>query len=381
MTVNIDISGAFVGDRRATLVLLLILCLVLSILSLPLVGAAEDSWTTLEPMPTPRSRFRITEVENKIYAIGGLGAEGVLATNEEYDPQSNTWDTKEPMPSPRCDFAIAVYGDKIYTFGGRINPTEYAFIPEGYLGVTEVYNPKTDTWETKTSMPTNRCGLSANVVEGKIYLTGGIKYYNRFPYSSLVNETEVYAPETDSWITKDPMPNPVSNYASAVIDNKIYVIGGANITHLATFNQVYDPESNTWTEAKSIPTAVRYAGVAATTGDYAPKRIYVIGGATTESPYGINLTQIYDPENDSWNFGTPMLTSRDRLAVAVANDILYAIGGRNGYSSPDYLAINEKYTPVGYIPEFPSLTPLLIMLVAVAVLGVTFRRKLNTPKS
>ena len=35
----------------------------------------------------------------------------------------------------------------------------------------------------------------------------------------------------------------------------------------------------------------------------------------------------------------------------------------------------------GIIPEFPSLTPLLIMLVAVAVLGVTYRRKLNTPKS
>jgi parallel beta-helix repeat protein len=33
------------------------------------------------------------------------------------------------------------------------------------------------------------------------------------------------------------------------------------------------------------------------------------------------------------------------------------------------------------IPEFPSWTPLLIMLVAVAVLGVTYRRKLNTPKS
>ena len=33
------------------------------------------------------------------------------------------------------------------------------------------------------------------------------------------------------------------------------------------------------------------------------------------------------------------------------------------------------------IPEFPSLTPPLIMVVAVNVLGVTYRRKLNTPKS
>jgi N-acetylneuraminic acid mutarotase len=363
------------------LVLLLFPSLVLPAFSLPLVKAAEDSWTTLEQMPTARSRFGIAVVDGKIYAIGGRGAApsqyGVLATNEDYNPASNTWDTREPMPSARCDFAIAVYGDKIYTFGGRINPTEYAFIPEDYLGVTEVYNPKTDTWETKTSMPTNRCGLSANVVNGKIYLTGGIKYYDRFPYVSLVNETEVYDPQTDSWITENPIPNAVSNYASAVIDNKIYVIGGSNITHLVTYNQVYDPELNTWTEAKLIPTAVRYAGVAATTGDYAPKRIYVIGGDTREFPYGVNLTQIYEPEKDIWIYGTPMLTSRDRLATDVVNDLLYAIGGRNGYSSTDYLATNEMYTPTGYIPEFPSWTPLLITFLAVMILAIIYKRRIQ----
>jgi N-acetylneuraminic acid mutarotase len=326
----------------------------------------EDSWVTKESMPTARYRFGIAVVENKIYAIGGVGVNptqhGVLATNEVYDPASDTWDIKEPMPSPRCDFAVAVYDNKIYTFGGRINPTEYGYNPEDYLGVTEVYNPKTDTWETKTSMPTNRSGLSANVVDGKIYLTGGVEYYNRFPYISLVSETEVYDPETDSWTTKASIPNPVLHYVSAVIDNKIFVIGGSDIDHLVTLNQVYDPESNTWTEAEPIPTAVRYAGVAATTGDYAPKRIYIIGGSTTESPYGINLTQIYDPENNVWTYGAPMPTSRDRLAAAVVNDIVYAIGGRNGYSSPDYLAINEQYIPIDYIPEFPQwiIPPLLI---------------------
>jgi len=331
----------------------------------------EDSWATKEPMPTARSRFGIAVVENKIYAIGGVGVNptqhGVLATNEVYDPATDSWDTKEPMSSPRCDFAVAVYDNKIYTFGGRINPTEYGYNLGDYLGVTEVYNPKTDTWETKTLMPTNRSGLSANVVDGKIYLIGGIKYYNLFPYFSVVSETEVYDPETDSWTTKASIPNPVFKYASAVIDNKIFVISGSDTTHLVTFNQVYDPESNTWTKAKSIPNGVRYAGVAATSGDYAPKRIYVIGG---------DLTQIYDPKNDSWTYGTPMLTSRDRLAAAVVNDILYAIGGRNGYSSSDYLAVNEKYIPIGYIPEFPSLTPLLVILVAVIAVAVIYRRNL-----
>jgi len=366
-----------VGDRRATLIVFLVLCsLVVAFPNIETVRAAEDFWTTMEPMPTARSRFGIAVVEDKIYAIGGQGADGILGTNEEYDPASNTWDTKEPMPTPRCDFAIAVYDDKIFTFGGRINPEEYDN-PTNYLGVTEVYNPKTDTWETKTSMPTNRSALSANVVDSKIILTGGIKYYNRFPYASLVGETEVYDPETNSWTTKVPIPNPVSNHASAVIDNKMYVIGGSNITHKVTLNQVYDPESNTWAEAKPIPTGVRYAGVAATTGDLAPERIYIIGGDTTEFPYGINLTQIYDVENNVWVYGTPMPTPRNRLATAEVNDILYTIGGRNGYSSSDYLATNEMYTPVGYIPEFPSWTPFLIMLLSVTMIAVIYRRRIH----
>jgi hypothetical protein len=370
-----------VGDRRATLILLLILCsLMVALPKVETVRAAEDSWAIMEPMPTARSRFGIAVVEDKIYAIGGRGADliqyGVLATNEEYDPATNTWDAKEPMPTQRCDFAIAVYDGRIYTFGGRINPTEYGN-PDYYLGVTEVYNPKTDTWETKTSTPTNRSGLSANIVDDKIYLTGGTKYYNRFPYVSFANETEVYDPQTDLWTTKAPIPTPVSDYASAVIDNKIYVIAGSNITHLVTFNQVYDPESNTWTEAKPIPTAVRYAGVDVTTGDLAPERIYIIGGDNTEFPYGVNLTQIYDPENDVWTYGTPMLTSHDRLAVAVVNDILYAIGGRNGYSSPDYLATNEIYTPAGYIPEFPSWI-ILPLIVTVSLIVLLIRKRIFT---
>jgi N-acetylneuraminic acid mutarotase len=218
--------------------------------------------------------------------------------------------------------------------------------------------------------------MSANVVDGKIYLIGGVKYYNLFPYFSYANETEVYDPETNSWTTKAPIPNPVNNYASAVIDNRIYVIGGSNYTHKVTLNQVYDPESNTWTEAKPILTGVRYAGVAVTTGDYAPERIYIIGGDTTEFPYGINLTQIYEPKKDVWTYGTPMPTPRDRLAATVVNDIIYAIGGRNGYSNPEYLAANECIHQSD-IAEFPRWTPFLIMLLAVTIVGVIYKRRLH----
>ena len=68
---------------------------------------------------------------------------------------------------------------------------------------------------------------------------------------------------------------------------------------------------------------------------------------------------MYDPLTDTWTTGTPMLAPRFGLEVAVVNDELYAIGGTN---EDGRLYVNEKYTPIGYIPEFPSwiILPLLI---------------------
>jgi len=200
--------------------------------------------------------------------------------------------------------------------------------------------------ENKNPMPTNRSALCANVVNGKIYLTGGIVDGPPPSFSSKSELTEVYDPETDSWTTKASIPTPVCSYNSAVVNNKIYIIGGSALyTTYTSFNQIYDPETDTWAEAEPIPTGVRFAAVGATTGTMAPKRICVICGSTTQFPDGSNLTQIYDPEKDVWITGAPMLTPRLGLRIAVVNDILYAIGGfTNG---DNVLAVNEQYTPIG----------------------------------
>jgi len=335
------------------------------------VKATEDSWTTKEPMPTARYRFGIAAVNGKIYAIGGQASGVTLGTNEEYDPATDTWTTKTPMPTPRYYFAVAVYQNKIYTFGGL---TELPLQNNTYVGVTEVYDPATDTWETKTSMPTNRSALCANVVNGKIYLTSGIVYGPPPSFSSKSDVTEVYDPETDSWTTKASIPTPVCSYTSAVVNNKIYVIGGSKqYTTYANCNQVYDPETDTWTEAEPIPTGVRFAAAGATTGALAPERIYVIGGSTTQFPDGSNLTQIYDPEKDVWITGAPMPTPRGGLLVAVVNDVLYAIGGFNT-NGDNVLAVNEQYTPIGYIPEFPSWIILPLIFVFILVFAVVKRK-------
>ena len=341
------------------------------------VNATEDSWATKKPMPTARYRFGVAVVAGKIYAIGGLDS-GPLGTNEEYDPATDTWTTKTSMPTPRYYFAVAVYENKIYTFGGL---TETSLQNNTYVGVTEVYDPETDTWETKTSMPTNRSALCANVVNGKIYLISGIVYGPPLTFSFHSNVTEVYDPETDTWTSKASIPTPVCSYTSVVVDNKIYVISGSKQdTTCSNLNQVYDAETDTWTEAEPIPTGVRFAASGATTGALAPERIYVIGGSTTQFPDGSNLTQIYDPEKDAWSYGTPMLTPRADLRIAIVNDVLYAIGGFNT-DGDNILPVNEQYTPAGYIPEFPSWTILPLLLVATLMVIICKKRLPKNPSN
>jgi len=78
------------------------------------------------------------------------------------------------------------------------------------------------------------------------------------------------------------------------------------------------------------------------------------------------LKVVYSDADPRWSLG-----------VAVVNDELYVIGGKTeeGYS---FSAVNEKYTPIGYVPEFPSWIILPLFFVATLV-GVVVKRKVFRP--
>jgi len=343
------------GERRARLILLLILCsLMVALPNITTVNAAEDSWAIMEPMPTARAWLGVAVVDGKIYAM-------VNEINYEYDPSTNSWTTKTPMPNPKSSFGIAVVDNKIYCIGGTTD--DYT-----YTNLNQVYDPLTDTWETKKSMPTSRYALDANVVNGKIYMIGGSQ---RTPNDNF-DINEVYDPVTDTWTTKTSIPTGVDYYASAVVNNKIYIIGGAVGV---TLNQIYNPETDTWSSGAPLPTVVDSAAAGVTAGTTVTQRIFVLGGK--HGLDAVNLNQVYDPETDTWVAGPAMPTARYGLGVAVVDDSLYAIGGREGWVGSPVSAANERYTPADFIPEFPSWTPLLIMLVTVIVVVVVYRHRLH----
>jgi N-acetylneuraminic acid mutarotase len=292
------------------------------------LGAVENSWSAKTAIPQAGSRVAV--VDGKIHAISG-------AVHYIYDPITDDWTSRKSMPTPRHYFGIAVCDNKIYTIGG-------GYWDDGWVtsNVNEVYDPQTDSWETKTSMPTSRMSLYANEVDGKIYLIGG----QTGGPNSIVDLNEVYDVATDSWTGMEKSPYAVCAYGSAVVDGKIYLIGGsASHSAYVSLNQIYDPAADSWSFGAEMPEAVRDGAAGATSGLLAPKRIYVIGGGPDMLAY--NFTQVYNPENDSWTLGAEMPTSRGWLAVAVVNDLIYAIGG-SPYLMASSLTTNEQYVPYGY---------------------------------
>ena len=243
-------------------------------------------------------------------------------------------------------------------------------------------------------------GQNAVVVGDKIYLIGGSEgVYTQF--IGISNATYVYDPATDSWSTMSPIPVPVAYYASAVINNKIYIIGGGTentgLNNATNIVQIFNPSTNEWTESAPILTGVFAAGSCTTTGLSAPERIYVVagslaydwGGSATYSTAETetSLNQVYDPAAGTWSSAAPLPYKNSYFSLVNVEDTLYAVGG---FDSNDVGIVTvEKYIPAGYIaasisptptaPEFSTLI-LPLVLVTISAIAATKLRQIKSRK-
>ena len=120
----------------------------------------------------------------------------MLSTVEVYDSTTDSWKTKADMPTRRFWPATAVVDGKIYVIGDMDIPDDWAGKNPDFSTV-EVYDPRTDTWERRTDMPTPRSlANNAPVDNGKIYVIGGWQQGVRTFEESGVAIVDVYDPAT-----------------------------------------------------------------------------------------------------------------------------------------------------------------------------------------
>lgn len=79
-------------------------------------------WVERAPMPTARGGTACGVVADRIIVVGGEGnpndASGVFPEVESYDPAQNAWTTLAPMRTPRHGMGAAAVGGRLYVPGG-----------------------------------------------------------------------------------------------------------------------------------------------------------------------------------------------------------------------------------------------------------------------
>ncbi len=301
---------------------------------------ATDIWKTCAEMPTRRHSFATSVMNGIIYAIGGTGggnrtsASYTLGTVEEYDPKTGIWTRKTDMPTERTSFSSSVVNNKIYAIGGTEgtsykNPAKpvpasedappqfnrkYAFSAlnadtleylikagemvylemDDSLSVIEEYDPASDTWTRKADMPTPRHGFSTSVVNGLIYVMGGVRG------TFVLSTVEAYDPATGTWENKADLLTPRAGFSSCVVNGRIYVIGGYDRGEITV-------EMVSGLNTEGVDDLGRFVG----------KEIEMDVGTVEE----------YNPVTDTWTKKTDMATPRRGAAACVVDGEIYVIGG------------------------------------------------------
>ncbi len=117
-------------------------------------------------------------------------------------------------------------------------------------------------------------------MNGKVFVLGGAKE------EAIVATVEAYDPAADAWEARASIPFPVLEPGIAVMDGRIFVVGGQSDKAEALADVlVYDPDEDQWNKAPALPRPTQFAGVAALAGS-----LYIVGGCNTAfKPFSAGL--------------------------------------------------------------------------------------------
>jgi len=189
-----------------------------------------DIWENLQKMPPPARRSpAVVSFEDRIFVIGGMAAGyGPLTICDIYIPESNVWSYwRGKEMNVRRDWGSAViYNNLIYVLGG--------YNANGSTSSVELYNIKENSWSVGTPLPFNAHASRVEIIDGWIYVTGGLGL-------NFLDDMVAYNPEQDVWISLPDMLSPKAGHMSCVIDGKLYLAGGLNKSQKFSSLEVFVP--------------------------------------------------------------------------------------------------------------------------------------------
>ncbi len=220
----------------------------------------------LAPLPRPLNHVGLTTYRGDIYVAGGYGRLIDAKTSRafyRYDPETDTWSRLPDMPAPRAAGAVGILGHSLIWAGGGRNSVARS--------ETFAYDFRTRRWSRLPSMGSRREHVGEAVLDGKLYVLGG-----RAPKSQAVDTAERFDPRSGEWETLPPMPVPSGGLAAVAFDDAVVAVSGGDdgAETVTGAVQEFDPVGETWKLLPELRTA-RHGHGATIAGD----EVWVFGGS------------------------------------------------------------------------------------------------------
>jgi hypothetical protein len=315
---------------------------------LPESPAMDESWTTIKPYPGGAVLDNAAAWhDGKIYSFGANTGAANFNRAFVFDPVADTWTSLPNMPVGRAKSQAVSLNGKLYLFGG--------WAASGApVASVDVFDPATNGWTTLSGVtnpkPTSTGGSA--VIGDKVYIVGGCLDGN----CADSDETVIFDSATNSFSFGAKYPVASSWMACGPISGRVYCAGGAGAV---TFKQanVYDPATNTWSPLPDMPIDLWGGAYAAAGG-----MLVLMGGATANGAVITNRTLGFDPATNTWKDLPNAGFARYRAGGACgAFKIAGASGGFTGAADSEMLGGLEACAFAVDVPWF-SATPTEITL-------------------
>ncbi|MEF2278526.1 NPCBM/NEW2 domain-containing protein [Deinococcus sp. YIM 134068] len=266
-------------------------------------------------------------VNGRLYIFGGFDKDlQTTARAQAYTLATNSWAAVQDMPQQITHGAVAADGGTIYMAGGFVGRH-----PGPQTANVWKYSVAQGTWSAGPPLP-RAVGAGALVRLGRrLHFFGGTE---RDP-----SDTNIYRRDSpDHWVLNldggdttweslAPLPNPRNHLAGAVLNGRIYALGGQHLGDEDHGNQAavhaYDPATNTWTERASLPREVGH--INASTVAWGGQLVVVTGVAGHSAE--IADVNAYDPAANRWTALTPLPAARQSPVAGVIDGQLVVSTG------------------------------------------------------
>ncbi|MBA2667778.1 MAG: galactose oxidase [Trueperaceae bacterium] len=229
------------------------------------------------------------------------------------------WTSLPDLAVARQEVAAVWLDGALYVVGGFGTGRET-------LSSAERWREGASEWERLPDMPVAVNHPAAVAIAGRLVVVGG---FGGPGLQNPVDATQVYDPATDAWSLAASLPTVRGALAAAVVDDLVIAVGGARGGVSVAEVAAYDPVADAWTAWPDMPSARDHHAVAAVDG-----HLHAIGGRAA-GDFTMATHEVYDLAAARWIEAPPMPTGRSGHAVAALDGCLYALGGEGNQARTD----------------------------------------------